>query len=409
MSGMSATVLLAVNRTTPSDVLRTQEMERIQGGRVLTVSEHPVLDRGEHLNVNFKGQRGWRKVVAAARGLVLEHTTVDVILDHWFLPEIYWKNRYNTDWCSHKIPTLLEAGVNRVIVPRNAGMLAMETREDALVQGDPTDGRTNQLWVATENLGQILDRGDNFTHTRRLDPVAPFMVYANTFKVLAGKYNNNSEDSINCYQIWWLGNVVTWEPLSSLEPLDKTFVDKMHRNPGVRIKFTGARSGVHEQLCDPSTVLVVNRFTDLDPLFVAHQKHGSRCALNSVANAMHVPPNEYDTLYTEDPPLEAVVARLRKRKIATFTKVKVEDVHLLAWLLQCKSGTYTVETDAHCLTWDCSNQLLLDTDPAFPYPLPLTPASLSMLGIRHLDKAYQVLPPLRAKRPRRHKGIIPFW
>jgi hypothetical protein len=120
------------------------------------------------------------------------------------------------------------------------------------------------------------------------------------------------------YQIWWVGGVVTWEPLFYIETLDKKLLNRMRRTPGKKVKFTGARGGMNRRLRDPDNVSVVNVHSLAAPPYIPHQKHGSLCAVNSVANAVFVPPAEYKKLCETDPPLEDVVRSLHQ-KCALFT------------------------------------------------------------------------------------------
>jgi hypothetical protein len=86
---------------------------------------------------------------------------------------------------------------------------------------------------------------------------------------------------------------VTWEPLFHIGTLDKKFLNRMRLTPGMKVKFTGARGVVNRRLDDPDNVSDVNVHSFDGPPYIPHQTHGSHCAINSVSNAVFVPPAEY--------------------------------------------------------------------------------------------------------------------
>jgi hypothetical protein len=392
-----------------SDIARTTLMQKY--GRVVTVSESNVLDQGDHLSVDFKYERGWRRVLELVGEHRLETDEVIVILDYFFLLDCYWAERYNVDWLSYKIPALLAAGATRVILPRTQAMLEMENT--GTLRGVPMGEQDNPLWVATEAAGVLPERGEQETHLRRLLPSAPFMEYNNNLgtvhKVLAGRYcpRAGKKRGGACYQIWWLGDHISWEPKWCLKNIDKKFLDRMHSQQGQRVMFTGSvgvETGIWFETIRPSGLGVTSlpNGTVL-PVIIIHQKHGSHCALNSVANGIGVPAILYDGLFAVDPPLEQVIFSL-KDKVGLLTKVSVSHSELLPWLLAQTTGVYAVESDGHCFTWDCGRCLLLDTDPRFPRPIPATRASLVCMGFTALLKAYCLAPhPPRGRRKRRRR------
>jgi hypothetical protein len=414
---MRSIFLLAMNRNCCSDVTRASLLAKY--GRVVTVSESDVLDRGEHLGVDFKYARGWRRVLQVVREHRLVTDEVIVLMDYFFLLDSYWAERYNLDWLTYKVPALLAAGATRVILPRTAAMQNMENA--ATIRGVPVREWDNPLWVATEQVGVQRGRGEHKTHVNRLLSSAPFMEYTPSHlvdddryvggpeKVLAGRYcprKGKKRRGGACYQIWWLNKTVTWEPKWCLETLDRRFLDKMHSQQGKRVKFTGSKGvelGIWFETIRPCG-LGVNPLPwgTVSPVIITHQKHGSLCALNSVANGISVPAILYDALFAVDPPLEQVVNSLND-KVGVLTKVSVSDTKLMPWLLAQKEGVYAVESDGHCITWDCDRGLLLDTDPRFPSPLPATSASLVCMGFTALLKAYRLDPPPPRVRKRRKK------
>ena len=379
-------------------------------GTVVTVSESDVVNRGEHLAVDFYTPRGWRRVVQLVREHRLVADEVVVIMDYFFLLDSYWRERYNLDWLTYKVPALLAAGATRVILPRTNAMLIMESQ--ATLFGVPVAEWDNPLWVATEKSGVLGERGENATHINRLLESAPFMEYSGSqlsggdpeecvletyHKVLAGRYFSRKRKKRGgpCYQIWWQNGSVTWEPKWCLNTLAKRFLDEMHSKQGKRVKFTGS-VGVDNGNCVdsvPPHLQPVNRLPwgPVSPVIIVHQNRGSHCALNSVANGIRVPAILYDGLFAVDLPLEQVITSLRD-KVGLLTKVCIRNSKLLVWLLVQKEGVYAVESDCHCFTWDCDRSLVLDTDPRFPNPLPATAASLSCMGFTALLKAYRLTP-----------------
>jgi hypothetical protein len=125
--------------------------------------------------------------------------------------------------------------------------------------------------------------------------------------LLAGRYcpRKRKKKGGPCYQIWWQSGSVTWEPKWCLKTLAKRFLDEMHSKQGKRVKFTGS-VGVEKVNCVDSTqphVLAVNcpPYGPVSPVIIIHQKHGSHCALNSVANGISIPAVLYDALFAVDP------------------------------------------------------------------------------------------------------------
>ena len=263
-------------------------------------------------------------------------------------------------------------------------MLDMECK--ATLRGALTSECDNPLWVATEQAGVLRGRGEHATHLSRLLPSAPFMEYKHpqllgsdqhvckpdtAHKVLAGRYcpRKRKKKGGPCYQIWWLDKSVTWEPKWCLNTLDRRFLDKLHSQQRERVKFTGS-VGVETGSCAETFhhVLGVNSLScrTVSPLTIIHQKHGSHCALNSVANGIGVPAILYDAIFAVDPPLEQVITRLRQ-KVGVLTKVGIPDGQLLAWLLAKKEGVYEVESDG-ASPGTVTGSWLWTRTPNFPVP-----------------------------------------
>ena len=364
---------------------------------------------------------------------------VDVFLDHFFLPNMYWRLRYNVDWLTYKVPALLAAGARRVILPRTDAMVAME--KQVQYKGSLLEPRNHPLWLATEESGVEPDRGCHRTHMDNLIGNGPFMVYETgcipTRRVLgtqgggglraprrgyevvvAGRYFPERRGPKQ-YQMWWEKGQYTFEPKGNICGLAKHFLDRMHSMPAQKVKFTGVVGTPFLNELPPRT----NTKLGLDLLSggyeytipIAYQRPDTHCALNSVANGVVIPEKTYFGLYELDLGLEEVIESLN-HKAGYFTIIPIHDQDLLAWLLHQRHGVYAVESGTHCFTWDCERQLLLDSDPRFPYPLPATRENTVQMGVTIVTKAYRLdslLPPTKLTRNDRkilqkQKVIISF-
>ena len=408
-----------MNRTAKSDLERLNPLVEL-GSRVVTVSESNVVDNGEHFPVDFKIPRGWKRLTQWVHDQVVLGFVVDLFLDYFFLLNVYWSERYNIDWLSYKIPAIIAAGARCIIVPRTAAMLTMEAQ--VCYRGILTQFHEHPLWLATEISGVLSSRGEHSTHMERLVQNGPFMMYnadcipaefglermfskAGHFEAIAGKFGAQIRDGIKGYdyQIWWKNGSVTWEPKSNLKGISKKFMDKMHSQRGKKVKFTGVVDV--ETVTDIPSVLFLWEQAGRGGIDVnvIHQKPGSHCALNSVANGIYVPAIFYDALYKTDPSLEEVVDSL-SGKVGRLTKVGENSQDLLAWLFRQREGVFAVEYGTHCFTWDCDRQLLMDTDPRLPYPLPAIPDAITHMGFSSLTKAYRLWPnPIPTKKPSRNE------
>ena len=421
------TLLLAMNRNCSSDVSRCAPLAR--QGRIVTASESNIMHLGEHISVDFFCPRGWRRVTHWVRDQCSAGFLVDVFLDHFFLPNMYWKLRYNVDWLTYKVPALLAAGARRVILPRTDAMVAME--KQVQYKGSLLEPRNHPLWLATEESGVEPNRGCHRTHMDNLIENGPFMVYETgcipTRRVLGTKGGGGLSAAVRGYevvvagryfperrgpkqyQMWWEKGQYTFEPKRNICGLAKHFLDRMHSMPAQKVKFTGGvgTQFLHELHPTPHNKLGLDLLSGGygSTVPIAYQRPDTHCALNSVANGIEIPAKTYFSLYELDLGLEGVIHSLRN-KLGHLTKVSQCDQDLLAWLFRQSQGVYAVESGTHCFTWDCDRQLLLDSDPRFPYPLPATPENTVAMGVTTVTKAYRLhnlLPPPKLSRnARRH-------
>ena len=75
-------------------------------------------------------------------------------------------------------------------------------------------------------------------------------------------------------------------------------------------------------------------------------------------------------------------------------------------MLTLKTGVYAAQIDRHCVTWDAGQQVIMDTDPSEPHPLPINAVTLERLSIDRISKAYEILDPVASteqKRDRKRK------
>jgi hypothetical protein len=124
------------------------------------------------------------------------------------------------------------------------------------------------------------------------------------------------------------------------------------------------------------------------------QEHGAHCAIHAIHNA--VPLNPYLEQFKKVCGPEAVLEVVRKAVNGLFctpcklgrTVAKTRS-DMFQWLLKQDCGTYAVEFDTgsgwrHAVTWRAAagGSSILETDPAYPEPLPVEHTVLKMLGIQ---------------------------
>ncbi len=109
-------------------------------------------------------------------------------------------------------------------------------------------------------------------------------------------------------------------------------------------------------------------------------------ALNAVAAAVAMSPALYHELSVENLSLEQVMHR-----VAGKGYVVNRLTSSLSWLLEQTRGTFVIRCNRRCVAWYASLQLILDTDPLSPSPLPINPETLRKLGIQDSsNKMYQI-------------------
>jgi hypothetical protein len=142
---------------------------------------------------------------------------------------------------------------------------------------------------------------------------------------------------------------------------------------------------------------------------VKHQAKGEFCALHSVANAIPLPQELYDFIHDKARLFELegvrVVINEWTGTPCQLHRIKgVQKTDFLAWLRRQVEGIFAVEFNGHCVTWDAASQLIMETDPDFPHPLPITDQTLIALGINVVEKAYRIVPCGGNGRRKRKRG-----
>jgi hypothetical protein len=210
------------------------------------------------------------------------------------------------------------------------------------------------------------------------------------------------------WTVWWDGLDKPCQlPLRNLDRIDADKLEEARQKLGKRFKLTGAKRGsVDSSERSDSMVPVTLSSLQLRHCPVKHQAKGELCAVFSVANVVDIPPALYDHIRGKGGlfELEGVRDILNQAKGSPCKLHRVKGVQrtdLLAWLLEQTAGVFTVEFDGHCVSWDAARQLILETDPGFPFALWITPETLAVLGIKQVEKAYRIVK-CGGKKRKRH-------
>lgn len=170
--------------------------------------------------------------------------------------------------------------------------------------------------------------------------------------------------------------------------VDPEWIKKMRDNPNKKINFTGAHSDdVKKAITElsPSIRQLLEKASEN----VKFQDYNSQCALNSIANGVTIPPSVYNYLKNQTLDLVEVVTFLTKHGFCIW-KLRNLNGNKLSWLIGQRKGVYAVQYGAHCITWNCNTGLLLDSSSGLPHPLRIRKESISLLGIKRIDKIYKL-------------------
>ena len=212
------------------------------------------------------------------------------------------------------------------------------------------------------------------------------------------------------YKVYWAVGRPTEEPLDHLDGVDREFIDKADAARGEDVLLTGARK--HRSSCVGSSRKgLTSRVTAF--LIQAPQY----CVLNSLRNLLG---RDDDTLLPETcvAAIEAlgpsisvtdlVAASTLGRSAALrlpfmLQRVKdVEDVALLDHLSRQTTGKFLLLTvhGRHCIAVDADRGLVMESDPAFPQPQPLSLAGFRALQVENVHSCRRVV---RKKASRKRK------
>lgn len=198
--------------------------------------------------------------------------------------------------------------------------------------------------------------------------------------------------SFQPWTVWWAGSdTSTEEPFSQLFDVDRAEISKAMFKKGKR----------HDLAMPAEPPMAAGH----PPIVVQYQCMGAFRALNSVANAVSLPPELYRSIRSEGSLLQlrelqdilksAVRSPCRLRRVRGIPKAR-----LLGWLRQQREGLFVlqfVRTTSgggwyiHCITWDATRQVVMETDPSYPYALGITEDTLATLGLSVVELVYRVV------------------
>ena len=187
-------LLFAMNRCCDSDRARIATLEA-SGLRCITVSDCIHTRNKEHLTVDFKEERGWGEVLSFVRMWCSSNPgRLIAFLDYFWLEVDYFKNRYGSDWYTHKVDSLLRAGVWKVFLP-NSPELSHSLGQ--LHNGIRRRLRSRtMLSDATDRTLLPKHRGEISTHiSRLLHP--PFILFEDITSTFARPLHNNPNNAHN--------------------------------------------------------------------------------------------------------------------------------------------------------------------------------------------------------------------
>jgi hypothetical protein len=210
------------------------------------------------------------------------------------------------------------------------------------------------------------------------------------------------------WTVWWVGLDKPYRlPFKNLDCIDADKLEEARQKPGKRVKLTGAKCGSVDSSERSGSVVPCGLGLGLvGHVPVKHQVKGKFCALLSVANVVDLPSALHDHIRDQGGlfELEGVRAILNEwpgTPCQLHCVKRVQRTDLLAWLLEQTEGVFTVEFNGHCVSWDAARQLILETDPGFPFALWITAETVAALGIKQVEKAYRIVK-CGGKKRKRH-------
>ena len=216
---------------------------------------------------------------------------------------------------------------------------------------------------------------------------------------------------VRYYKVYWASGRPTEEPLAHLDGVDRAFIDKADAARGEAVLLTGARKDRSSRV-GSSRKGLTSRVTAF--LIQAPQY----CVLNSLRNLL----GDDDALLPETcvaaiaalgPSIsvkDLVGATTLGRSVALrlpFMLERAKGVHrtdIIDYMVGQTAGKYLLLTEhgRHCVAVDADRGLIMESDPAFPQPQPLSRAGFDALGVRGVHSCRRVVPK-KARRSRKRK------
>ena len=219
---------------------------------------------------------------------------------------------------------------------------------------------------------------------------------------------------VRYYKVYWASGRPTEEPLTHLDGVDPEWIAKADAlaRGNKAVLLTGARKDRSSRV-GSSRKGLTSRVTAF--LIQAPQY----CVLNSLRNLL----GDDDALLPETcvaaiaalgPSIsvkDLVGATTLGRSVALrlpFMLERAKGVHrtgIIDYLVGQTAGKYLLLTEhgRHCVAVDADRGLIMETDPAFPRPQPLSRTGFDALGVRGVHSCRRVVPKQRRKPSRKRK------
>ena len=214
------------------------------------------------------------------------------------------------------------------------------------------------------------------------------------------------------YKVYWAVGRPTEEPLDHLDGVDREFIDKADAARGEDVLLTGARK--HRSSCVGSSR---KGLTSRPTAFLIQAPQ--YCVLNSLRNLLD---RDDDTLLPETcvaaiealgpsisvADLVAASTRGSSSLRLPFMLKRVKGVHrtgVVDYLLRQTTGKFLLLTvhGRHCIAVDADRGLVMESDPAFPQPQPLSLAGFRALQVENVHSCRRVVRK-KASRKRKRPG-----
>jgi hypothetical protein len=214
------------------------------------------------------------------------------------------------------------------------------------------------------------------------------------YAVDAIRYNGEHQ----MWTTWWKGYPQpTQSRYTDLDGIEPSKLDEARQHPKKRVDLVGARGGVQHATGES----------------VFFQMRGEYCGMNAVQNGvlalskdvsgeLGLPAALCSSLRQAGPllQLDKVASMINSAPGSHYRLAKIPKNHVkeirdaMRFLLNATEGLYAVQIDMkesnHCVTIDCKQRLIIDTDPAYPCAMPLSDEKLQELGYQKVKRAFQI-------------------